>query len=166
MFFAWLSTIIVLPFTVIVIIPVLLLWMSGYSHDAPSFLASATGWPLSGIGLALAVWTMGLFHIIGKGTAAPWNPPKNLVIWGPYRYVRNPMVLSVLIMLAAESILLGSWIVAAWGTAFFAVNQFYYFPRVEEPKLLERFGKKYAAYKEQVNRWIPKRKGIPESKIE
>ena len=166
MFFAWLSTIIILPFTVIAIIPALLLWVSGYGYDAPSFFASVTGWLLLGIGFTLAAWAMGLFHSIGKGTAAPWNPPKNLVIWGPYRHVRNPMIISVLTVLAAETILLGSWVVAAWGVAFFALNQFYYFPRVEEPKLLERFGKEYAEYKEQVNRWIPRLMGIPKSKGE
>ncbi len=156
MFWNWLSTILILPFTVIVVIPVLLLWLSGYRYVAPPVWCLVAGCLLFGAGFSLAVWTMGLFHVLGKGTAAPWNPPKNLVIRGPYRHVRNPMITSVLIMLTAGAILLRSWEVAAWMLVFLSVNQFYYFPRVEEPKLLERFGEDYADYKKQVPRWIPR----------
>ncbi len=159
MFLSWLKTILILPFTVIVVIPALILWLTGYRYVGPPPGLLVAGGLLFGAGFSLAVWTMGLFHVFGKGTAAPWNPPKNLVIRGPYRHVRNPMIVSVLIMLAAGAILLRSWEVAAWALAFFSVNQFYYFPRVEEPKLLERFGDEYAEYKKQVPRWIPRLRG-------
>ncbi len=159
MFLSWLKTILILPFTVIVVIPALLLWLTGYRYAGPSLGCLVAGGLLFGTGFSLAVWTMGLFHVFGKGTAAPWNPPKNLVIRGPYRHVRNPMIVSVLIMLTAGAILLRSWEVATWTLVFFSVNHFYYFPRVEEPKLLDRFGTEYAAYKQQVPRWIPRWSG-------
>ena len=60
-------------------------------------------------GLALAVWTTSLFRTVGEGTPAPWAPPKKLVVRGPYRHVRNPMITSVLLMLGAESLFFGSW---------------------------------------------------------
>ncbi len=159
MFLSWLSTILILPFTVIVVIPGLLLWLSGSRYVAPPLACLVAGGVLFWVGLSLAIWTMGLFHVLGKGTAAPWNPPKNLVIWGPYCHVRNPMITSVLIMLTAGAILLRSWEVASWALVFFSVNHFYYFPQVEEPKLLERFGENYADYKKQVPRWIPRLRG-------
>ena len=160
MFWSWLSTILILPFNVVVVIPAALLWFGGFAYTKPPLALSVAGYALAPLGLALAVWTCGLFHIIGKGTAAPWNPPKRLVIWGPYRFVRNPMIISVLMMVAAEAALFNSWPIAAWSLAFWAANQFYYFPKIEEPKLLARFGEDYAEYKRHVRRWIPKSRGV------
>ena len=159
MFWSWLSTILILPFNALVIIPALLLWICGFVYTAPPTAQAAAGWALFPLGFALAVWTCGLFHTVGKGTAAPWNPPKRFVVRGPYRFVRNPMIISVLMMLTAEAALLNSRVVAIWTLAFWAANQFYYFPKIEEPKLRERFGEDYAEYTRQVRRWIPKLRG-------
>ena len=160
MFWSWLSTVLILPFNAVMIIPALLLWMTGYRYAGTSCAARVCGGTLFLIGFALAVWTCGLFHVKGKGTAAPWNPPKHFVISGPYRFVRNPMIISVLMMLAAEALFLRSWAVTAWAFTFWAINHFIYFPYIEEPKLLQRFGDDYAEYKKHVRRWIPRLKGI------
>jgi protein-S-isoprenylcysteine O-methyltransferase Ste14 len=67
-----------------------------------------------------------LFVQVGRGTPAPWDPPQRLVVEGPYRYVRNPMISSALMMLAGEVLLLGSWPIAVWLLAFFVGNTLYF----------------------------------------
>src|SRR5438132_93883 len=77
----------------------------------------AGGWPALPIavgallllaGLTLVVATVRLFATEGKGTLAPWDPPRRMVVRGPYRYVRNPMISGVLTILLGEAALLGS----------------------------------------------------------
>jgi len=96
-----------------------------------------------------------LFTRYGDGTPAPWEPPRNLVIRGPYRHVRNPMITGVLFLIAAEALLLGSWPLIVWMGLFFLGNAVY-FPLVEEKGLEERFGQAYREYKRNVPRWLPR----------
>ena len=129
------KTIIVLPGTVLVFVPAVTLLATRDSKFAPKLASSAQVWfwmalLAAGIGLALSVWTATLFMKFGGGTPAPWNPPKRLVIRGPYRHVRNPMITGVLLVLFAEAILLRSWPIAAWMMVFFIGNAIY-FPFVE-----------------------------------
>jgi protein-S-isoprenylcysteine O-methyltransferase Ste14 len=91
----------------------------------------------------------------GDGTPAPWDPPQKLVIRGPYRHVRNPMITGVLLMLLAEALWFQSWPLALWMLIFFLGN-FVYFPLVEEKGLEKRFGNDYREYKAHVPRWIPR----------
>ena len=112
---------------------------------------------LLAIGLFLLYRTIRLFAGPGEGTLAPWDPPRRLVVEGPYRYVRNPMISGVLFVLAGEAALLGSLPVAAWLALFFAVNAVY-FPLAEEPGLERRFGDEYRLYRRNVPRWFPRRK--------
>ena len=65
------------------------------------------------------------------------------------------MITSVLLMLGAESLLAGSWLLSGWMLVFFLVNAVY-FPLVEEPGLERRFGEDYRRYKANVPRWIPR----------
>ena len=156
----FIKAIVILPGTVLVYVPAAILWLFA---DTPGALAPANpaqprfivGVLLAVAGLATAIWTMRLFQTVGRGTPAPWAPPKQLVVRGPYRHVRNPMIMSVLAMLGAESLLLGSWYLAAWLLAFCCLNVFYFF-RVEEPRLEQRFGESYRRYKANVPRWIPR----------
>jgi protein-S-isoprenylcysteine O-methyltransferase Ste14 len=119
------------------------------------------GWPavpgavLIAAGLALWAWTVTLFARIGKGTLAPWDPTQRLVVHGPYRHVRNPMISGVIAILLGEAALLGSWTLLAWALAFFALNATY-IPLVEEPGLVRRFGDDYLRYRENVPRWLPR----------
>ena len=155
---SWVKTIIILPFNVIVILPGLLLLLTGYRWQGVAPLHLTAGLILFVGGLSLAFWTMRLFARIGKGTAAPWNPPKRLVVAGPYRHVRNPMITSVLSMLLGEAVLLSSWAVFALFAVFLIANMVY-FPLREEPKLAERFGDSYRLYRQNVPRWLPRLSG-------
>jgi protein-S-isoprenylcysteine O-methyltransferase Ste14 len=114
------------------------------------------------VGLGLRIWTDSLFLKFGNGTLAPWNPPKKLVIRGPYRHVRNPMITSVVIILLAESMFLQSWPLTAWTLFFFAVHTVY-FPLIEEKGLKRRFGQDYLVYQANVPRWIPRLRPWPET---
>ena len=107
---------------------------------------------LAAPGLVLAVWTIRLFFAAGKGTLAPWDPPKKLVVLGPHRHVRIPMITGVLLMLAAESVLFGSWPLAAWMVAFLVIHAIYLL-RFEEPSLERRLGVDYRRYKRSAPRW-------------
>ncbi|MDR2946290.1 MAG: isoprenylcysteine carboxylmethyltransferase family protein [Candidatus Adiutrix sp.] len=151
----WIIPILVLPVNGVILIPAVVLWLSGYQWRANAPLLTVLGAALLCAGLGVAVWTMRLFHTLGQGTAAPWEPPKKLVVAGPYCYVRNPMLSSVFVMLAAEALLLNSWAVFAWLAVFFALNMAY-FPLVEEKGLERRFGDDYRNYKRHVPRLVPR----------
>jgi len=105
-------------------------------------------------GLGLLIWTVSLFSRLGRGTPAPWQPPKRLVVAGPYRHVRNPMITGVLLVQLAEALLLRSWPLAAW-MVFFLMANAVYFSLAEERDLERRFGMEYAEYRKNVPRWIP-----------
>jgi len=131
----------------------------------------AGGWPFGGAAgawwqiaitvvlaipaLALAGWTMRLFVEQGEGTPAPWDPPVAFVVSGPYRYLRNPMLLLVIVLNLAEAMALGSWVLFGWAVVFFLGNTVY-FVWSEEPALEARFGEAYRAYKAAVLRWVPR----------
>ena len=98
---------------------------------------------------------MRLFTGEGDGTPAPWDPPKNFVVSGPYRHVRNPMLSSVIILIVAEALAANSLPLLAWAVAFFLLNTLY-FAFSEEPGLERRFGESYRQYKARVPRWVPR----------
>jgi protein-S-isoprenylcysteine O-methyltransferase Ste14 len=150
----------ILPFTVLLIIPGAILWLTGFRigwglqlpWDAVVVMAGAV---LMGNGLyylAMCIW---FFMKIGQGTLAPWSPTRKLVIVGPYRQVRNPMISSVLVVLLGESIAFGSIGIFLWFLLFFGINHVY-FVSSEEPGLEKRFGDEYRIYKKNVPRWIPR----------
>ena len=120
------------------------------------------GWPLALVGaaliaagLALVAWTVALFAREGTGTLAPWDPTSRLVVLGPYRHVRNPMISGVLAILLGEAALFASSALLVWFATVFAVNAVY-MPLVEEPALRKRFGADYDAYRANVPRWLPR----------
>jgi protein-S-isoprenylcysteine O-methyltransferase Ste14 len=141
-----------LPVTVTVVVPALILWSE--AELAPWPLATV-GVVLIALGFALVAWTVALFARLGKGTLAPWDPTSRLVVAGPYRHVRNPMISGVLAVLLGEAALFGSLPLLIWFGIVFAVNAVY-FPLVEEPGLRERFGEDYERYRANVPRWLPR----------
>lgn len=152
-----------LPFTVLIVIPGLLLWWTddfkpGWGlGPVGDWLLSFLGFAIVGAGLYLMVITIRLFWKEGKGTLAPWAPPKKLVVAGPYRYVRNPMILGVLVVLLGETVFFGSLVIFVCAVVFFVINHFY-FMFSEEPGLVGRFGEEYLRYRENVPRWLPRLK--------
>lgn len=95
------------------------------------------------------------FALRGKGTPAPIDPPKKLVVEGPYRVVRNPMYWAVLCVMLGEATVFRSLPLAEIGCAFFAFTMLFVM-FYEEPILREKFGAEYEAYCRRVPRWIPR----------
>ncbi len=126
-----LAAVVLLPGTVAILIPALLL---GDAEIAPWPLALLGG-AVVAFGLCMIGWTVALFAGgAGRGTLAPWDPPERLVVRGPYRYVRNPMITGAVSVLLGEAALFGSPAVLAWAGFVFALNAVY-FPLIEEPDL-------------------------------
>ncbi len=130
----------------------------GWGLDGPvAALPLLSGVVLIVAGFALWLWTVRLFARIGEGTLAPWDPTRRLVVAGPYRHVRNPMIGAVLLVLIGEAAVFGSPGLLIWSAAFLAVN-WVFFVLQEEPVLERRFGDEYREYKRAVPRWIPRAK--------
>jgi protein-S-isoprenylcysteine O-methyltransferase Ste14 len=142
-----------LPVTVTGVVPALILWQSG--AELAAWPLAALGVVLIALGVALVTWTVALFARVGNGTLAPWDPTSRLVVAGPYRHVRNPMISGVLAVLLGEAALFGSRPLLIWFGIVLALNAVY-FPLVEEPDLRERFGPDYERYRANVPRWLPR----------
>lgn len=107
------------------------------------------------IGVILYAWCAWCFTFIGKGTPAPFDPPRKLVVRGPYQYVRNPIYVFVALMLIGEAIFFETTILVLY--AALVVMIFHLWVVVyEEPTLKRKFGESYANYCEQVSRWLPR----------
>ena len=100
--------------------------------------------------------TIRLFVEVGEGTLAPWDPPRNFVVRGPYQRVRNPVISALGFILLGEVLLLGSVAILVYFAGFVATNGIY-IPLSEEPALVRRFGDDYRAYRRAVPRWFPRR---------
>ncbi|MEU4377298.1 methyltransferase family protein [Pseudonocardia alni] len=85
-------------------------------------------------GVAMLAWTIRLFAREGEGTLSPQDPPRTLVVHGPYRHVRHPMFSGVLAILVGETIATRSLSLLAW-LVVFALFVTIMVPRVEEPRL-------------------------------
>lgn len=148
--------ILILPFTMTVIVPYL-------CYDKTQALFTPNNWliALGGlmllIGLSIFAWTVYLFRTFGKGTLAPWTPTQKLIIRGPYKYCRNPMITGVFSILLGETLILNSVNLLIFAAIFFIINTIYFIFK-EEPDLKARFGEDYQKYKENVPRWIPRLK--------
>lgn len=149
----------VLPFSVAVLIP---LWIARTNDISPAIqsdpgeiFVQAAGVLVLVIGLILFSASLRNFAREGEGTLAPWDPPRRLVVRGPYRYVRNPMISGVVLVLLGEALVLLSRPHFTWALIFFGVN-FVYIPLLEEPGLRSRFGDSYVQYCRHVPRLIPR----------
>lgn len=148
------ASILALPVTVAIVIPSLFLRFGAGPGDAPLPMR-ILGLAAAGIGLVLAVSTIRDFATRGRGTLAPWDPPRRLVVSGPYRHVRNPMISGMILILLGETLWFASPALAAW-TAFAVVLNAVYIPLVEEKSLARRFGEEYEEYRRNVPRWVPR----------
>jgi len=114
-------------------------------------------WPIFAMGFALSFWCAMEFALRGRGTPAPFDPPRRLVITGLYRWVRNPMYLGLAITLVGEAILFPQiWREMVVLMAVLAVVVSVLVIRLEEPDLRRLFGADYEAYCRQVPRWVPR----------
>jgi protein-S-isoprenylcysteine O-methyltransferase Ste14 len=100
--------IVLLPGTMTILLPALLLYLGpgsavGFELAWPlATLVVIAGAALLGLGAGLMYRTISLFAALGRGTLAPWDPTRRLVVAGPYRHVRNPMITGVLSVLLGE----------------------------------------------------------------
>ena len=148
-----------LPFVVVVLVP---LWICRGNdlalHYGSSPVARAlqlAGAALLMLGLVLFAASLRRFAIEGKGTLAPWDPPRRFVVGGTYRFVRNPMISGVIFLLCGEAMLLLSRWHAEWAAFVLGMN-LVYIPVFEEPQLRRRFGASYEEYCRHVRRFIPR----------
>jgi protein-S-isoprenylcysteine O-methyltransferase Ste14 len=154
------GAILVLPGSVLIFIPALVSWLShGTRFGAnPASYVDPVFWLgiFSGVfGIGLASWTNRLFLTVGDGTPAPWAPPKQFVVRGPYCLVRNPMMLAVFLMLASEALVLRCPAISIWLAVFVSINVIY-IPLSEEKGLVKRFGNDYLEFYQNVPRWLPR----------
>lgn len=111
------------------------------------------GMPPLCLGLFLLVWCVRDFYTVGRGTLAPWDPPRRLVTIGLYRYSRNPMYLAILTVLVGLCLCLGSPMIAIYAVLLamaFHLRVLLY----EEPVLTRQFPEEWAAYRQDVPRWL------------
>ncbi len=165
-----LRAIVILPGTVLGLVPAVILWLTRDTAHAWE-LAGPDGarfWlalALAAAGVTIMARTIALFAHIGEGTLAPWQPTAKLVVAGIYRHLRNPMISGVVAVLLGEVVLFASLPLLGWAAVFAAANAIY-IPLSEEPGLERRFGDDYRRYKANVPRWLPRLtpwKGIDEA---
>lgn len=107
------------------------------------------------LGAGTYLWCAWNFVFACRGTPAPIDPPKELVVKGPYRFVRNPMYIAVGLVLSGEAILFQSYNLVVYALlAWLACHLFVVF--YEGPTLRQKFGVPYEAYRQAVPRWIPR----------
>jgi protein-S-isoprenylcysteine O-methyltransferase Ste14 len=116
-----------------------------------SFLAI----PLWLIGGLTVLWCFWDFTFNGRGTPAPVDPPKELVVTGLYRYVRNPIYVGVLSIFLGHFLWFGYWALLIY-TVFAFIGVHFFVVLYEEPTLKRKFGAAYEEYLKRVPRWIPR----------
>ena len=129
-------------------------WVAGaQAFDNPRPL----GWIVVAIGAAIGLPCIWEFAWRGLGTPAPFDPPRKLVISGPYRFVRNPMYFGMGVVLIGEAIVFPNitlLMIGLTAALFLFVTAFVIV--YEEPTLRRMFGTDYEAYCRAVRRWIPR----------
>lgn len=153
-FFACVRTAVVAPLFIWLWMVFMPRWLGG----AHAFNARRPfGWIIVALGAAIALPSISLFAWRGLGTPALFDPPRRLVISGPYRFVRNPMYTGFAIALIGEALayphltrvlLIELLTFVALATLSVTTH--------EEPALRRKFGEPYANYCRNVHRWIPR----------
>lgn len=141
---------------VLVFLPARVLAWSGVRRPPTIGPVEMSGILVTTLGAALALWCVLAFALIGKGTPAPFDPPRRLVVRGPYRYVRNPMYLGAGTALLGAALFYRSLALLGFCAAF-AVATHLFVIVYEEPTLRRLFGVEYEAYRGTVRRWLPRR---------
>jgi protein-S-isoprenylcysteine O-methyltransferase Ste14 len=132
-------------------------WLTGWraASPAPPVAVRWCGWVFVAAGAAVLVGAFVRFAREGRGTPAPVAPTETLVVGGPYRYVRNPMYLAVLSVVAGQALVLWRPVLVAYGAAL-AVAFVAFVLAYEEPTLRRRYGAGYDAYRDAVPGWWPR----------
>jgi protein-S-isoprenylcysteine O-methyltransferase Ste14 len=132
-------------------------WITRWQVQTQSFglVQQVVGAILIVAGVPGLVDSFARFALQGLGTPAPFAPPRNLVVTGLYRYVRNPMYVSIVALVLGQAALLGDGRLVAYGAIFWLVSHVFVVS-YEEPALKHKFGAEYEVYRANVPRWIPR----------
>ena len=140
---------------VLIYLPARILAWAGIARHANFAWPQIAGLIVGTLGAALALWCVGAFAWIGKGTPAPFDPPRRLVIRGPYRFVRNPMYIGASLALAGAALFYMALPLFLFVCGFLLVTHLFV-TIYEEPTLRRTFGDEYKAYCRRVRRWLPR----------
>jgi protein-S-isoprenylcysteine O-methyltransferase Ste14 len=128
-----------------------LLRLPGLLPEGARYAASI---PFLALGIAITAWSA--FHFLRvRGTPVPFNPPPEIVVTGPYRYARNPMLTGVFLFLFGLGIAVNSISLVFFLTPLFIVINVWELKNIEEPELVKRFGDEYVDYRERTPMFIP-----------
>jgi protein-S-isoprenylcysteine O-methyltransferase Ste14 len=142
--------------SVLVVIPYLLIGAEIQYFQWEIGVLRLLGWLPILVGSLLILWSAWDLTRAGKGTPAPFDPPKEFVVKSLYRFVRNPMYLGDLLVLIGESLLFESAVLVIYTLLMLCVFHLFVVLH-EEPALRRKFGESYERYRRMVPRWIPKR---------
>lgn len=142
----------------LVFVPARVLARSGVVGPPPGGPWRLIGTGVAAAGLALALWCVVTFAVVGRGTPAPFDPPRRLVVRGPYRYLRNPMYLGAALALGGAAVAYRSLALLAYTALFLAITHVFVLV-YEEPTLRRTFGDDYERYCRDVRRWWPRLRG-------
>ena len=139
----------------LVFLPARILTAAGIVAPASIGPLQMTGMIVGAVGAAIALWCIFTFVFVGKGTPALFDPPRRLVVRGPYRFVRNPMYIGAGLALIGAALFYRSSALLAYLLVLWVVTHslviFY-----EEPVLSKKFGPDYESYRGHVRRWLPR----------
>jgi len=138
----------------LIYLPARVLAAAGIQRPASIGPAQIAGILIGSLGAALTVWCVISFISIGRGTPAPFDAPRRLVVCGPYRFVRNPMYTGAATAMAGAALFYGSLGLLAYIAAFLLAFHLFVI-LYEEPTLRRKFGAPYEDYCHHVRRWWP-----------
>ena len=110
--------------------------------------------PLISVGIAGTAWSA-LHFLKVKGTPVPFNPPPELVTTGPYRFVRNPMLTGVFLLLYGIGFAIRSPSLIVFFAPLYILANVWELKEIEEPELVKRLGEDYVAYLRRTPMFIP-----------
>jgi protein-S-isoprenylcysteine O-methyltransferase Ste14 len=139
----------------LIYLPTRVLSSTGIVRPAAIGAPQVAGMIIGTAGVLIALWCISTFVWIGRGTPAPFDPPRRLVIRGPHRFVRNPMYIGAGLALSGAALFYESLPLLAYGGAFLLACHLFVMS-YEEPTLKRTFGPDYEAYCHHVNRWWPR----------
>lgn len=138
----------------LIYLPARLLSGSGITRPPAIEVQQVAGMAIGAAGAAVALWCIFTLASVGKGTPAPFDPPRRLVIQGPYRFVRNPMYLGAGLALAGAALFYKSVSLLGY-SGLFVLAMHLFVVWYEEPALGQTFGQDYEADCGRVRRWRP-----------
>ena len=139
----------------LVYLPARVLSGSGIVRPAAIGGMQILGLIVATLGTGLVLWCVLDFALIGKGTPAPFDPPRRLVMQGPYRFVRNPMYIGAGTLLGGATIFYQSRPLLMYECGFLLICHLFVVI-YEEPTLTRNFGQDYEVYCQHVRRWLPR----------